>query len=995
MKTFPISFKKTSALTLVFLGLTLSSCSPSWLADPLTRYLEKTTGLTIRIQETDWTLRPLSLTWRKIEIECREPDFRVGMSMDRLALQLGWEFSDRFPFLPRFQVDRLEADRPRGIIRVTGRKTQTDWRARFKRIPPVRALAIRGFSGEMGDAQWVFCFSSGVDLSGSFSPETGVRLKVQSGPVRGIPARGFTLAAAGVRGDLELNAAVEPVTWKGQVDFSRMEIETPRIRLAGITGGCTLRGRGKNLEIRDLEGRLSGLQGIFQGFRVEGQGDLVVRGAVRLEPEGQKEAIIPSLILNLEESRVSLKKGDHRWIGRVSGELELGGSVTRPRLQGQVRLAEVRGELADLRLGGLRGLIPIKGTYPDLSLAGVKVRADEVVWRSPAFPWRLTHPAADFSAAILKSGRHLSLQDIRLGAQEWGVLTGTLEFDRRTGAVPNGSAVLTGFPLERLLGLLSVGGRPSDAQKAPLQGRVSWQRETVGAPWEFRVDLETTGLTRPWKVSPWGLEDLGGRLRARVTRDPVREEWSGEGQLGLNRGQVFGKLWTIRLEDYPLELDWSGKLRVNGKGRFLGGQARGTFLPLGPWEVSGRLDWEGGDWNYEARLTAEQVALNGLYRFWRDQADKETRAGLAEADLLGTVATNFTLAGNKEGGRILGRLRGADLQAAEGDSAWRLKVKNLELPLRQAFGNWADPGSEAPVDGGLAVEEFHSSWIQVRDLEIPVRVRINHLEIPGILTLPLAGGELILDTPVLSWPERQPILEVGLRLKGVDLNALFPAYSFQGSLQGDLGRVRFDAGQVKGPGSLKAYVFDGWVEARDWGVVDPFGPDRRLQAALVFDYINLEKVTSLFSFGHISGYIQGRVDDLVIKGNLPERFHLTLKTREVEGAAQRINMKAVENVSLLGTGFGEPGELEKGINRWFQDYAYEEIGLSCRLYDDTFTLRGTIFAGDTEYLVKSPGWYGIDVINRNPENEISFSDMLERLRRIRSKRDPGGNPNGQ
>jgi hypothetical protein len=115
----------------------------------------------------------------------------------------------------------------------------------------------------------------------------------------------------------------------------------------------------------------------------------------------------------------------------------------------------------------------------------------------------------------------------------------------------------------------------------------------------------------------------------------------------------------------------------------------------------------------------------------------------------------------------------------------------------------------------------------------------------------------------------------------------------------------------------------------------------------------------------------------------------------VAGASKRINIKAVENVSLLGTGFGELGGLQQGINRWFQDYAYQEIGLSCRLADDMFTLRGTIFEGGTEYLVKSPGLYGIDVINRNPENEISFSDMLERLKRIRSQKDPGGNLHGQ
>jgi hypothetical protein len=994
MKTYPGLRKKTSALALLFLALTLPGCSPSWLAEPLTGYLQKTTGLTIRVQETNWTLRPVSLILKNIVLERRGPDFKVALSLDRLAVYPGWKFSARFPFFPRFHIERLEADRPRGELRFKRRETRTAWRAWFKKIPPVHDLAIRGWRGEIAAGQRVFHFPAGVDLSGSYFPETGVRLKVQSGSTRGTLSRDLSVAMAEVRGEVLLGPADHPLSWKGRVAFSGAEVRTSRLRLAGLVGGCSWEGRGQNLNIRDLEARLSAFQGGGPGYGIAGEGELVVRGTVRWDPGEQQGVIIPSMALNLAEALVALEQGEQRWKGRLSGELELAGSLSHPRLQGQVRLAEVQGELPAFHVRGLRALVPVGGTYPNLSLTGVEARADDVLWRSAAFSLGLTQPEAHFSAKVLEAGRRLSLPEIRLVSREWGALTGTLEFDRRTGMIPNGSAELAGLPLGSLLGLFHPAGRPADSLQALLQGRVAWRREKVGAPWDFRVDLDTPGLTGPGEGAPWGLEDLGGRLQARLTWDPAKGEWSGEGRQTMERGRVFGKPGLIRWGEYPLALDWSGSLKTSGKTRSLEGRGRGTFAPAGPWEVSGHLDWGAGDWKYEARLSADQVTLEKFHRFWR-YSNTETSTKVPAADLQGTVAADITLVGNRKGGRLEGRLLGTDLRAAGVESAWDLRVKNLDFPLRWAFGEPADPKPEEAVAGKMALEELQTPWIRVRGLEIPIRAWHDHYEIPGTLTLPLRGGELILETPVLSWPAGLPTLEAGLTIKGVALSAFSPTSLVEGSVQGDLGRVRLDPRRGTGPGNLTARVFDGWVEVRDWVMDQPFSADRRLQTTVVFDYINLEKVTRLFSFGHISGYVQGRVDDLVIQGNLPERFHLTLKTREVEGSAKRINIKAVENVSLLGTGFEEPGEWQKGINRWFQDYAYEEIGLSCRLANDIFTLRGTIGAGGIEYLVKSPGLYGIDVINRNPENAISFSDMLERLKRIRSKKEPGGSHDSQ
>ena len=86
--------------------------------------------------------------------------------------------------------------------------------------------------------------------------------------------------------------------------------------------------------------------------------------------------------------------------------------------------------------------------------------------------------------------------------------------------------------------------------------------------------------------------------------------------------------------------------------------------------------------------------------------------------------------------------------------------------------------------------------------------------------------------------------------------------------------------------------------------------------------------------------MQGSVEDLSLGRDFPERFHLTLKTQEVAGVSKRINVQAIENVSLLGTGWGELGGLRSGINRWFQEYPYREIGLTCTLVEGRVTLRG-------------------------------------------------------
>lgn len=66
----------------------------------------------------------------------------------------------------------------------------------------------------------------------------------------------------------------------------------------------------------------------------------------------------------------------------------------------------------------------------------------------------------------------------------------------------------------------------------------------------------------------------------------------------------------------------------------------------------------------------------------------------------------------------------------------------------------------------------------------------------------------------------------------------------------------------------------------------------------------------------------------------------------------------------------------------FKEFPYWKIGIAASLQNDVFRVNGTILEDGKEYLVKKSGFSGVDVVNLNPNNWISFKDMLKRIKRI-------------
>ena len=102
MNSFPSSIKRITALGLILLGLTLPACNASWIADPLSRYVQRTTGLDIRIKEVELDVWALSATFKKITLGLDQQAVKGRANIPEIFIRFGWDFSEVFPFIPGF-----------------------------------------------------------------------------------------------------------------------------------------------------------------------------------------------------------------------------------------------------------------------------------------------------------------------------------------------------------------------------------------------------------------------------------------------------------------------------------------------------------------------------------------------------------------------------------------------------------------------------------------------------------------------------------------------------------------------------------------------------------------------------------------------------------------------------------------------------------------------------------------------------------------------------
>ncbi|MEM9598774.1 MAG: hypothetical protein AAGD06_31190 [Acidobacteriota bacterium] len=217
----------------------------------------------------------------------------------------------------------------------------------------------------------------------------------------------------------------------------------------------------------------------------------------------------------------------------------------------------------------------------------------------------------------------------------------------------------------------------------------------------------------------------------------------------------------------------------------------------------------------------------------------------------------------------------------------------------------------------------------------------------------------------------------GLRLES--LAASLDTLPLEGSLDGHLPRVRLSPSilEVDGGGSIR--LFGGEVILRDISGRDILSPFPRLVLSADFSGIDLGQVTRRFDVGEMTGILEGSLDDCVLFRGVPVSFRSRLTTVERKGVTQTVDIKAVKNITILGTGQGAASFFDRGLQRFLQRYRYARLGVDVELADDVLLLRGLERRGDTELFLRGRFPFGIDVVNARPGQTVSFQTMVKRL----------------
>ena len=131
--------------------------------------------------------------------------------------------------------------------------------------------------------------------------------------------------------------------------------------------------------------------------------------------------------------------------------------------------------------------------------------------------------------------------------------------------------------------------------------------------------------------------------------------------------------------------------------------------------------------------------------------------------------------------------------------------------------------------------------------------------------------------------------------------------------------------------------------------------------------------------------LKGHVKDLEIAFGQAQRFDLLLETVRKKGVPQKISVRAVDNIAFIGGGQSPFVGFAGSLASLFRNFPYEQIGIRASLGNDVFRINGTIREGGMEYLVKRGGLSGVNVVNQNPDNRISFKDMVKRIKRVTAR----------
>ncbi len=617
----------------------------------------------------------------------------------------------------------------------------------------------------------------------------------------------------------------------------------------------------------------------------------------------------------------------------------------------------LRAEAGAVRLPTLSPLSAVAVTCPALSITEAGIACNDAGAYLP-LPW-LDDPAFDFSLRHdAAAGRfEASLSGLRAAGGDVAATAGgslrqwRLDMEATDLRLPALGAALAPW-LPSLPTGFEYGGEGRII--ATLEGGETLGRVAVNAVVKDLAFSDASGLRAG--------EEMTATLDASGSRND--HGWEVDAGIRLTAGAVYVDPWYVAVDREPLSAHCA--VGVGGDGAIR--QARCRFRHPGVLEAVTEL---------HRGPAAGTLPDEGWLSF--SAPDLEDTYGVYIQPLLaGTPGDRLAVSGTADGRVTLaaGTAAGAELRLGDvalEDQAGRFGIDGLGGAL-----HWQRQGTAAPSE--LVWRQGHLWRLDFGSSRLALRASAGGLELAEAFSLPLLDGTLVMESFAVdtAGDGMEGLLEGYLTpVSMARLSAAFDWPSFRGQLSGVLPRIAFSHQRVTIDGALLVNIFDGRMVLRDLVLERPLGPVPELRANLDIRALDLDLLTSAFSFGRIQGRLDGGIENLVLQDWQPVAFDARFDTPGDGDFRKRISQDAVNDLTQVGGGAGIGGALFMGL---FKEFRYDAIGLGCQLTDGVCTMSGVAPADQGYYLVRGAGLPRIDVIGHN--RLVDWDTLLTRLRRV-------------
>ena len=671
--------------------------------------------------------------------------------------------------------------------------------------------------------------------------------------------------------------------------------------------------------------------------------------------------------------------------GSLETALDLARFSPAPLASGSFRIILDKSLWNDIKLDNAAFASGLKLNGDIISLDGAKATVSNIVQGEGKSQFAVKDIEAQFNASYDQKTSGFSLTSLEVSGADIGLLKGGISVTANP-LVWNASLHASSLDIARIFGLVKP-LLPENYRDWTFKGKsgfevASWGREEKDALiWKVKaiVDLRQGGFASA--DSSKAAEKMNSKIEFNL-------DAPGKGRKGsfnLNMNCAIGEfLWGTYYQDFK-----GTKTKISAQGAF----AQKPFAL----SVSGSGDlFQTGDYKFSAdmspdrnlfSLNARKISLKRLFSVAAQNYVIQNYPDWKDLKIEGDADLKLTALISDQQKMIEGdlALRGGAVHSPV--NSLTLTGLNVSLPYDLAFDGSPATSSSGGKTGAIAFDLLEKDNIRISKFAMPVVFSGNRFILSDPINAKVFDGEITLAgfrAENLLRPEMRA--ETGMAIRHVNIEQIIKQEEpvlLSGMIDGNLPSIIFQNGKWSARGALVAQSFGGQIKIENIFAGRLFSASQFFGADAGFDHIDLEKLTSSVKVGRVTGLIKGSLKNFSMEYSQPSSFDLVIETDTSRSVPKLISVDAINNLSIISTGSGAISAiLNSGVNQFFKDYPYSQIGMRCTLKDDIFKLRGLVHASGKEYLVRKAFFRGVDIVNQNPDNYISFKDMAERMSRI-------------